>query len=232
MELVIVNNGTAKTTSLKVAEYFGKQHKNVIQSIETLLKDQDVAARLNFQPSEYQDSTGRTLPAYDLDRDGFTLLAMGFTGKQALQFKLSYIDAFNKAEKALTSLLTPSIPQDPILALVQAVQMSREKVLSLESGQHVLATGLAETRNDVAKLKESQRLESWQAHNVQKAVCRKVELWKELYPSINVKKAFPAIYRHLKEKFQVPKYDAIPSTEYERAMTTITKLNMSGLVGL
>jgi Rha family phage regulatory protein len=105
MELVIVNHGKATTTSLKVAEYFSKQHKNVIQTIENLLQDQDVSSRLNFQPSNYVDSTGRTLPMYELDRDGFTLLAMGFTGKQALQFKLSYIDAFNKAEQIIKGMI-------------------------------------------------------------------------------------------------------------------------------
>jgi hypothetical protein len=154
---------------------------------------------------------------------------MGFTGKQALQFKLSYIDAFNAAEKALT---TPAIPQDPILALVQAVQMSREKVLSLESGQHVLSVGLAETRHDVADLKANMKLENWQQNNIQKAVNHKVELWKELYPCLKVKKAYPAIYRHLKDKFNVPRYNEIPSVEYDKAITTVRNLNLNQLAGL
>jgi phage anti-repressor protein len=139
---------------------------------------------------------------------------------------------FIEFEKRAKTNQPPAIPLDPILAIVQAVQLSREKVLALESGQHVLATGLAETRDDITKLKEHIKLEPWQAHNVQKAVARKVELWKENYPDINVKKAFPAIYRHLKEKFSVPTYTQIPAVEYERAMTVVTKLNMSGLVGL
>lgn len=112
MELVICNNGKATTTSVKVAEYFGKQHKNVITAIEKLREDPSVEDRLNFKPVSYMDTMNRLQLMYDIDRDGFTLLAMGFTGKQALQFKLSYIDAFNKAEKALmtdTSSLTPQL---------------------------------------------------------------------------------------------------------------------------
>ena len=69
---------------MKVAEYFGKRHDNVLSAIGTLLQDADIAARLNFKVSDYQDITGRNLPMYELDRDGFTLLAMGFTGKKSV----------------------------------------------------------------------------------------------------------------------------------------------------
>lgn len=101
VQLVEQHDGKAVTTSLKVAEVFGKQHAHVIRAIENLLQDQDVFNRSNFGLVEYMDSKGEKRPMYEMDRDGFTLLAMGFTGKQALQFKLSYIDAFNKAEAIL-----------------------------------------------------------------------------------------------------------------------------------
>jgi Rha family phage regulatory protein len=99
--VLAVVDGVPTTTSNDVASFFTKLHKNVIQSIESLLSDLPENARLNFQPSEYTDPTGRTLPAYRLTRDGFTLLAMGFTGKKALAFKLAYIDAFNRMEAGL-----------------------------------------------------------------------------------------------------------------------------------
>ena len=70
---------------MKVAEYFEKRHDNVMSAIGKLLEEQDIAARLNFKVSTYTDSTGRILPMYELDRDGFTLLAMGFTGKSSRQ---------------------------------------------------------------------------------------------------------------------------------------------------
>lgn len=81
---------------------FGKEHKNVIQSIENLKKDV-----LNFQPmfkmSVTHDSYGREQPMYLMNRDGFTLLAMGFTGSKAIQWKLRYIEAFNEMEERLKS---------------------------------------------------------------------------------------------------------------------------------
>lgn len=100
-------DGVPVTTSRAVAEQFGKQHKNVIQSIETLMQDLDKTEdgkafnRLNFQPVNYTDAKGETRKQYTMTRDGFTLLAMGFTGARALQFKLAYINAFNRMEQLI-----------------------------------------------------------------------------------------------------------------------------------
>lgn len=101
-QLTVSEKGTPMASSLDVAKVFGKEHKNVLQSIENLFEDipQDFT-KLNFQLSNYKDSTGRELPMYNLTRDAFTLLAMGFTGKKAMQFKIAYIEAFNAMEKSL-----------------------------------------------------------------------------------------------------------------------------------
>ena len=100
--VVILHDGKAVTTSQAVAEYFGKQHKNVLQSIENLLPQLPDEHKLNFQQASFEvaqpNGGTTTYPAYELTRDAFTLLAMGFTGKAALAFKLAYIEAFNKLE--------------------------------------------------------------------------------------------------------------------------------------
>ena len=96
----------ARVSSLKVAEMFGKRHNNVLNSIKNILdNDDDNFAELNFKLSKYVDSTGRKQPCYAMTRDGFTLLAMGFTGKKALQFKKMYIKRFNKMEKFIQTLV-------------------------------------------------------------------------------------------------------------------------------
>lgn len=69
-------------SSLMVAEKFGKEHKNVLRDIQNLECSQEFT-KLNFELSNYKDSTGRKLPMYEMTRDGFTFLAMGFTGKEA-----------------------------------------------------------------------------------------------------------------------------------------------------
>jgi Rha family phage regulatory protein len=105
-------NGIPTTTSLKVAEVFGKNHKNVLRGIEDLQsKCPKEFTGLNFEPSEYTDNTGRKLPMYLLTRDGLTLLVMGYTGKEAMKFKLAYIEAFNCMERQLAAQQTaPTLP--------------------------------------------------------------------------------------------------------------------------
>ncbi len=106
-DLVTINeNHQPVTTSVKIAEVFGKKHKNVIQAINNIigdLRNLEDLGRLNFQPTSYYDVQGREQKQYIVTRDGFTLLAMGFTGKKALEFKIQYIAAFNAMEQALRS---------------------------------------------------------------------------------------------------------------------------------
>lgn len=91
------------TTSLKVAEVFEKEHKNVLQSIENLVADNSAA---NFFRLTTYKNRGKEYPMYEMDRDGFSLLVMGFTGEKALQWKIKYIEAFNQMESELKRLYT------------------------------------------------------------------------------------------------------------------------------
>lgn len=99
-DLVSLTQDHATTTSLIVAEKFGKRHADVLRAIEKLIAecpDPGFIER-NFAFNEYTDPIGRTLPMYRIARDGFSLLAMGFTGKEALGWKLQFIAAFNTLE--------------------------------------------------------------------------------------------------------------------------------------
>jgi Rha family phage regulatory protein len=86
-------NGRAWVSSRDVAEDFGKEHKNVLQSIQRLDCSEEFS-RLNFQPSNYVDDRGKTQPEYLMTRNGFTLLAMGFKGEKAGRLKEAYITMF------------------------------------------------------------------------------------------------------------------------------------------
>ncbi|HGF2046249.1 TPA: Rha family transcriptional regulator [Escherichia coli] len=104
---VTIENGRAVTTSVAVAEFFHKLHKNVIQKIEAL-ECSDEFTELNFQPSKYTDTTGRKLPMYQITKNGFVFLVMGFTGKKAAAFKEAYIAEFDRMEKELRQNNAPS----------------------------------------------------------------------------------------------------------------------------
>lgn len=105
LNVVKIVDGKAVTTSRKVAEIFEKQHKDILRAIRELEIPADYRER-NFAPSVYEQpnpSGGKPIqqPEYLITRDGFTILAMGFTGKKAMQFKIAFINAFNTMEEEL-----------------------------------------------------------------------------------------------------------------------------------
>ena len=95
-------NGRILASSRDVAEKFGKAHKDVLDSIRNLTAENSAVKNM-FVSSTYKNSRGRNYNEFLMDRDGFSLLVMGFTGKKALEWKLKYIDAFNKMEEILKS---------------------------------------------------------------------------------------------------------------------------------
>ncbi|EAJ7431869.1 hypothetical protein A0Y09_01555 [Campylobacter coli] len=97
-----VANDQVTTTSLSVAAVFNKRHDNIIAKINELPQDEFNA--LNFKAVEYKDKKGELRPCYNLTRDGFSLLVMGFTGEKAYKFKVEFIKAFNEMEKRLKNL--------------------------------------------------------------------------------------------------------------------------------
>jgi len=99
-KIVSIQHREAMTTSLIVAEVFGKRHDRVLEAIRNFIADLPEGAPF-FRETSYTDLSNRAQAAYEMNRDGFSLLAMGFTGKKALGFKLKYIEAFNKMERAL-----------------------------------------------------------------------------------------------------------------------------------
>lgn len=136
-EIVLQNkNGKILASSREVAERFEKEHAKVKRSVKTLEKD---AANFGvmFTLSFYEDSYGRKQEEYLMDRDGFSLLVMGFTGKKALEWKLKYIEAFNKMEEALRSQSNRVLPTTYKEALLQLLE-EVEKNEKLEEERKVL----------------------------------------------------------------------------------------------
>lgn len=106
MDLVMMRGRDAVCDSLEVAEHFGKRHDNVIMTIDNLLKIKEIKSRKIFISQTYKDSKGRTYRNYLMNRDGFSLLVMGFNGKEALDWKMKYIEAFNRMEQLLAQKQT------------------------------------------------------------------------------------------------------------------------------
>ena len=99
-EIITTTGNQLRTSSIHVANVFGKMHKEVLRRISSLDCSKDFNER-NFTPVEYLDGKGEKRPAYEMTKDGFVFLVMGFTGKKASRFKEAYINAFNEMEAQL-----------------------------------------------------------------------------------------------------------------------------------
>lgn len=106
-ELVYLKNEQALADSMIVAELFGKRHDRVLRAIDNLVESLPKNGEQKmFIQSRRKADDGRFHRMYLMNRDGFSLLVMGFTGKKALEWKLKYIDAFNQMEKVITERQT------------------------------------------------------------------------------------------------------------------------------
>ena len=131
--ITISKNGNPVASSRDIAEHFDKRHDHVMRDIEELLRGlPKIGDTPMFIKSTYvHPQNGQSYPMYYMTRDGFSLLVMGFTGKSALEWKLKYIEAFNKMEEALRAKQL-AIPQDYPSAL-RALADEAEKRLALEA---------------------------------------------------------------------------------------------------
>ena len=130
--ILSMQNGEPVVSSRQIAENFEKNHRDVLRTVDNLKEDVRNFAQMFFETTA-PDSYGREQRAYLMNRDGFTLLAMGFTGKAALEWKLKYIAAFNEMEKKLTE--HPQLTRSQLLAtaLIAAHEELEEKDKQIET---------------------------------------------------------------------------------------------------
>ena len=135
-ELVIMKDKQAVTSSLQVAEVFEKNHRDVLEAIRTKTHSAENSAQYQkmFVEGTYKDKSGKSNKLYYMNRDGFSFIVMGFTGRKADSFKLRYIDAFNAMENELKQQamgIPTSMSQALRLAADQAekIEQMKPKVL-------------------------------------------------------------------------------------------------------
>lgn len=130
-DLVIMKNQQAVATSLQVAKTFEKNHYHLMRDIEKLLKGLSKngdTQQMFAKGTHVNEQNGQEYSMYYMNRDGFTLLAMGFTGQKALDFKLQYIKAFNHMEKQLTEMVKDSyMISDPVLRATKWIDEEKER---------------------------------------------------------------------------------------------------------
>ena len=124
--LTIINNGQVVVSSRQIADNFEKEHRHVLETIRNLTAENSTVKSM-FYESSYKNERGRDYSEYLMNRDGFSLLVMGFTGQKALEWKLKYIEAFNKMEKMLMEKAPSYQISDPIERAKVWIQEQEEK---------------------------------------------------------------------------------------------------------
>ena len=208
-DLVIMKSQKALTTSLKVAEVFSKNHRDVMRSIKNLTA-QNCAVGKMFVESTYVNQQGHEQPMYYMNRDGFTLLAMGFTGRDAMKFKLEYIEAFNRMDELIRN--ENNLPQTPEEQL---------QLTMVVTNRLVKRVGKVEARVDhiekTSELSEIQRYQLLQARK--KRVIEAVGgVDSNYYKDTKARKVFSAFGKDFKKEFQIPRYDSLEKQYFKKAM--------------
>ena len=207
---VLNQDGQLVVTSREVSENFKKAHKNVIQSLETLISQMGGAEKSAnlFIESEYQDEQNKQMyKEYLLTRDGFSLLVMGFTGAKALEWKLKYIQAFNEMEQSLKK--PQLLAKDQLRLQLQILEEQDKKIEGVSK--------------KVDNLEDNLPLFNIECKELQ-ALVRKVGI-KALggyhtpaYKNNSLRgKVYSDIQHQLKREFGIERYEAIKRIQLEKA---------------
>lgn len=132
--ILSTQNGEPVASSRQIAESFEKNHRDVLRAVDNLKEDVRNFAQMFFESTE-PDSYGREQRTYLMNRDGFSLLVMGFTGKAALEWKLKYIQAFNEMEKKLATPQMPKLSKElqALFLLDDRTQRQEQRLTALEN---------------------------------------------------------------------------------------------------
>lgn len=202
-QLVYIENGKTVTDSLTVAEVFGKTHRRVMQDIREL-GCSDIFREHHFVLSSYKTSQQKNVAKYIITQDGFSFLAMSYTGAAADKFKEKYIQEFNRMQTELNKRSS-----DPVKALMQATH-------NLLTSQEIIAARL----EDVEQKVESQiTLDSGQQRRLQQAINRKVC---SIEPDgAERPELFRQIHKEIKDRWQVPSYKDVLRQDLQSALNYI-----------
>ncbi|GAB6669656.1 phage regulatory protein [Bacillus cereus] len=215
-QLVFESDGKVVTDSLMIAEVFGKTHDNVLKDIR---KQMDYAgyefSLVNFNERTYE-SRGRYYPKIDLTEEAFTLVVMSYNTKEAVQMKIKFIQEFKRMQEYIRGKPKAMNAKESILANMKMTIELNEDVVDL--------------KRDVERIKkdinERITLDYGQQQVMRNAVNKRVhKLWnenkidKELY--MTTRKVYSALWKNLKDAYQVNAYPNILQKDFEEALSFI-----------
>lgn len=207
--------GQPVVSSREVANNFEKKHKHVLESIENIKAENSAVTKM-FIESSYKAGTGKNYKEYLLTRDGFSLLVMGFTGAKALEWKLKYIEAFNKMEEKLKNI-------NPYIGMSKELQA----IFVIDKKQQQIEQNVQAVKDDLEDFKGNAPLFNIECDTLQKTLRGKVI--KELggkkslaYKDKSIRtKMYIDAQNQLKREFDVSSYKAIKRCQLDDALKVI-----------
>ncbi|MEC2735037.1 ORF6C domain-containing protein [Bacillus cereus] len=215
--LVFENNGKVVTDSLMIAEMFEKTHDNVLKDIRKQIEYAGPEFSLvNFHESNYENERGRTYLKYNLTEEAFTLVAMSYNTKEAVQMKIKFIEEFKRMKQHIQN--QQQLPKDPMSIL--------KLTFDVLEGQK---QEIQDIKSDVKDLRENAPLYAIECDEVSKVV-RKLGVLllggkeSNAYRDVNLrKKVYSDIYSQLHREFGISSYKAIKRHHLDRAIQIINE---------
>lgn len=215
--LVFESNGEIVTDSLTIASMFGKEHNNVLKDVR---KQIDYAGQefgqVNFHQSTYINTQNKRMPKYDLTEEAFTLVAMSYNTKEAVQMKIKFIEEFKRMKQHIQN--QQQLPKDPMSIL--------KLTFDVLEGQK---QEIQDIKSDVKDLRENAPLYAIECDEVSKVV-RKLGVLllggkeSNAYRDVSLrKKVYSDIYSQLHREFGISSYKAIKRHHLDRAIQIINE---------
>ncbi|MES5847965.1 MULTISPECIES: ORF6C domain-containing protein [unclassified Bacillus cereus group] len=215
--LVFENNGKIVTDSLMIAEMFEKTHDNVLKDIRKQIEYAGPEFSLvNFHESNYENERGRKYLKYNLTEEAFTLVAMSYNTKEAVQMKIKFIEEFKRMKQHIQN--QQQLPKDPMSIL--------KLTFDVLEGQK---QEIQDIKSDVKDLRENAPLYAIECDEVSKVV-RKLGVLllggkeSNAYRDVSLrKKVYSDIYSQLHREFGISSYKAIKRHHLDRAIQIINE---------
>ncbi|ASN69618.1 phage regulatory protein [Bacillus paranthracis] len=215
--LVFESNGEIVTDSLTIAESFGKDHYNVLKDIRKQIGYAgEEFGQVNFYESSYINSQNKRMPKYDLTEEAFTLVAMSYNTKEAVQMKIKFIEEFKRMKQYIQN--QQQLPKDPMSIL--------KLTFDVLDGQK---QEIQDIKSDVKDLRENAPLYAIECDEVSKVV-RKLGVLllggkeSNAYRDVSLrKKVYSDIYSQLHREFGISSYKAIKRHHLDRAIQIINE---------
>lgn len=216
---ILNQEGQLVVTSRQISDDFEKEHAKVTRDIENLIegiaKSGDTYKHL-FIESQYQNEQNKQwYKEYLLTRDGFSLLVMGFTGAKALSWKLKYIEAFNKMEKAIKEKTKPLSAMDQLRLQYQVIEEHEERVTKIESQLERLEVNPSQRK----AIQNARHRRVSELLGGKKTIAYKDSSFRA--------KVYSEMGRAFNNYFDVPAYDCTPKNRFKEALELIESYNLS-----